>query len=128
MQNPRRAVRLDRGPWVGRLNATRGTHVVRYTIEELLDIAAPYATNEEVAGPLPVPGSTKALPCSNREAPFGIAAQGAKKDVKGGKKRQNWHPQWVAVVAGYDYDNDKKADDSGKEYIATVGHRVKRQA
>jgi hypothetical protein len=47
---------------------------------------------------------------------------------RSGKKRRKWGPQWVAVVAGYDDDNDKIADDSDKEYVMAAGHRVKRQA
>jgi hypothetical protein len=57
--------------------------------------------------------------------PSGITVQGAKKDTKGSRKRQKQRPEWVAAVANY-YD-DKKADDSNMEYVATVGGSVKRQ-
>jgi hypothetical protein len=54
--------------------------IIRYTIEELLDITAKYAINEEAAEPLPVLGNSRAVLS-------GKAIQDAKKTAKGGKKR-----------------------------------------
>jgi hypothetical protein len=73
--------------------------VGRYTTKELLDITAQYATNEETAGPLLVPGSREANPSCCRMAPSSIVVQGTKKDEKGSKKKQKWHLKWVAAVA-----------------------------
>jgi hypothetical protein len=35
------------------------------------------------------------------------AIQGAKKDVKGSKKRWKWHPQWVAAAVVFNDIDDK---------------------
>jgi hypothetical protein len=102
--------------------------VVRYTTEELLDIAAQYAANEEVAGTPPIPGGRKPIHDSRRAAPSNIVIQGAKKDAKGSKKRQKRCPQWIAVTAGYGDDDGKKEDSSDKEYITAARHQVKCQA
>jgi hypothetical protein len=103
-------------------------NIVRYTTEEVLDIAAQYTTDEEAARALLVSGGREAIPGSSRVAPSNIDIQGIEKDAKGNKKRQKWHPRRVAIVAGYnDYDN-KEADGSDKEYVAAAKRGIKRQA
>jgi hypothetical protein len=47
--------------------------IIRYTLEELLSIAAQYTTNKEVAGPLPVLGGREAVPGNSKVAPSSIA-------------------------------------------------------
>jgi hypothetical protein len=56
--------------------------VIGYTTEELLNIAAPYTTNKEVARPLPITSSTKTVLGNSQVAPSGIAVEGTKKDTK----------------------------------------------
>jgi hypothetical protein len=59
--------------------------------------------------------------------PSNITVQGAKKDTKDGKKRLRQHPQWVAAMAGYNNNDDKKADVSDKEYIVATRCGIKHQ-
>jgi hypothetical protein len=102
--------------------------VVRYTTKELLDIAAQCTTNEEVVGSLLVLGGREVAPNNSRATPYNIAVQGAKKDAKDGKKRWKQCPQWVAIMTGYDDDDDDmKADDSDKEYITTIRRGIMQQ-
>jgi hypothetical protein len=93
----------------------------------MLCLTAQYATNKEVATPLPVLGGREAVPDSSKVVPSNIAVQGAKKDVKGGKNRQKWRPQWVATIANYNDDDDKYADNSDMAHVVTAGHNVKHQ-
>jgi hypothetical protein len=65
--------------------------VIRYTTEELLNITTSYATNEEAACLLSIPGDREAVPTISQAAPSGIAIQCAKKDAKGGKERRKRH-------------------------------------
>jgi hypothetical protein len=81
-----------------------------------------------VLGPLLVLGDREVVSSSSRATPSNIAIQGTKKDAKDDKKRQNQCPQLVAITAGYDDGDDKKADDSNKEYVAVAGRSVKHQA
>jgi hypothetical protein len=69
--------------------------IVRYTTDELLDIAAQYDTNEEAAGPLPILGGRDAVLSSSQMTQSGLAVHCTKKDVKGNKKRRKHRPQWV---------------------------------
>jgi hypothetical protein len=105
-------------PWFRASN-----NVIKYTTEELLNIA----TNEEVAEPLLVPSGREAIPSSSWVAPPSIAIQGAKKEAKGDMKRQKQCYWWVAVVADYNDDDEKKADNSYREYVMAVGRSMKRQ-
>jgi hypothetical protein len=50
---------------------------------------------------------SQAFPSSNMVALSNTAIQGAKKDVKGGKKRWKWHPQWVAAAVVFNDIDDK---------------------
>jgi hypothetical protein len=56
--------------------------------------------------------------------PSSVAVQ----DAKGNKKRQKWHPKWVADTADYDNDDDKKTGSSDMECIATTARSGKLQA
>jgi hypothetical protein len=60
--------------------------VTRYTTEELLDITAQFATDEEVIEPLPILGGREMVPDNSQAVPSGVTVQGGK-DTKGGKKR-----------------------------------------
>jgi hypothetical protein len=60
--------------------------------------------------------------------PSSITIQGAKKDIKGGRKRRKHHPQCITTMTGFDNDNDKQADNSDMERTATAEHSIKRQA
>jgi hypothetical protein len=62
--------------------------IIRYTTEELLNITAQYVASEEAVGPLPIPSSKETVPGSSQVAPSIIVVQVAKKDAKGGKKKQ----------------------------------------
>jgi hypothetical protein len=53
-------------------------------------------------------------PASARWCPPNVVDQGAKKGTKGSKKRQKWHPRRVVVA------DEKKVDDSDKEYVAAA--------
>jgi hypothetical protein len=64
---------------------------------------------------------------SSNAAPSNVAIQGAKKDTKGGKKRQNWRPQWVTDAVDYNDNNNNKVNNSGMECVATTGRSVKHQ-
>jgi hypothetical protein len=67
------------------------------------------------------------FPGSSRAAPASVAVQGAKKDAKGSKSMQKWHPQWVVATANYDDGDKKKADGSDKKCVMPARHSVKRQ-
>jgi hypothetical protein len=43
---------------------------------------------------------------SSKAVPSSIAIQGTMKDIMGGKKRWRWNPQWAAIVA------DRNDDDN----------------
>jgi hypothetical protein len=61
----------------------------KYTTEELLSLATQYTTSKEAVRPLPVRGGREVVPSSSSKvAPSSIIIQVAKKDIKGGKKRQ----------------------------------------
>jgi hypothetical protein len=103
---------------------TCGSHQdVRYTTEELLDITAQYATEEDAVGVVYAPGDKEEVPGSNWVVPSNITIQGTKKGTKGGRKRC---PRWFADAISY--DDDKKADDSDKEYIMAAEQGFKRHA
>jgi hypothetical protein len=110
-------------PWLRAPN-----NIVRYTTNELLDNAIQDATNEEAVRTVLVLGGWEAVPHSSRDAPSNIIVQGSKKGTKGGKKRQKWHTRWVAVMVGYNDDDDKKVDGFKKEYAMAAEHGIKRQA
>jgi hypothetical protein len=61
--------------------------IIRYTVEELLNIATHHATYEETVGPILVLGGREVVLSSSRVVPSNIVIQGTKKDAKGGKKR-----------------------------------------
>jgi hypothetical protein len=95
----------------------------------LLSVTTQYTTNKEADGPLPTLGGRETVTGSSKAAPSSITIQEAMKDVKGGKKRRKWYPQWVATTAIHDDDdNDKQANSFDMECIMTVERSVKHQA
>jgi hypothetical protein len=83
-------------------------------VNELLSLAAQYATSKEATGPLPVLGDKEMVPDNSKAMPSNIAIQGTMKDVKGSKKRWKQGPQSVTTAAGCGNDNNsKQADSSG---------------
>jgi hypothetical protein len=63
--------------------------VVRDTTNELLNIAAQHASNEETAGVVLVLGDMDVNPGSSRAMPSNVTIQGA----KGARKRRKRHPR-----------------------------------
>jgi hypothetical protein len=103
--------------------------ITRYTTEELLDIIAQYATNEEAAGATLVSGVMEVVPGSSRAMPSNIVVQGTEKDAKGGdKKRQKWRARWVTVASDCNDNDDKKVKDSDKEFVMVAERGIKHQA
>jgi hypothetical protein len=89
MRDPRQS------PWLRAPN-----NIIRYTTNELLDIAIQDAIDQEVVRTVLVLGGREAVLDSSRDAPSNIIVQGSKEGTKGGKKRQKQRTQWVAVMAG----------------------------
>jgi hypothetical protein len=84
------------------------------TTKELLDITTRHASGEEAVHG----GSRRALPKA--------AGKGVRRSAKGNKRGPKWHPQQVTITTSYnDGDNDKEADDSDEEHVATVECDVK---
>jgi hypothetical protein len=61
--------------------------IIKYTTQELLDIATQHPPGEEAARAVFILGSEKTPPDSNRVTPPKATGKGTKKGAKGGKKR-----------------------------------------
>jgi hypothetical protein len=81
-------------------------NIAKYITEELLDIAAQYATNEEATGPHPTLDGREVVLDSGPAVPSGIVGQ------------------WVAAAGDYDDDDNNKVDGCDKQCVTIVSYPV----
>jgi hypothetical protein len=102
-------------------------NIFRSATEELCNVAAQYATSDEMTEVCPTPGSREATPSSCKETLSDVTVHDAKEGTKDGKKRCKQCPQRVIAMADFDSSSEKKIGSSGTGCLVTAAHSSKWQ-